>query len=91
MPVFLRYGRYKVYFWANESGEPIHFHIASGDPSKDDTKVWVLRDGGLMVAHNKGRVPKKDLLRVIVAMRGYLDDYESLWRVYEGDVRHIDD
>lgn len=37
MPIFLRVLGYKVYFWSNESGEPIHFHVTKGDPSKNDT------------------------------------------------------
>ena len=26
MPQFIRAAGYKIYFWSNESGEPIHFH-----------------------------------------------------------------
>ena len=45
MPVYLRTLGYKIYFWSNEKDEPIHFHITKGDPSENDTKIWVLSKG----------------------------------------------
>ena len=47
MPVYLRTGGYKIYFWSNENEEPIHFHATKGNPSKDDTKIWALSNGSL--------------------------------------------
>ena len=44
MPTYLRIRGYRVYFWTNESDEPIHFHICKGNPSHDDTKVWITKD-----------------------------------------------
>ncbi len=61
MPQFIRAAGYKIYFWSNEKGEPIHFHATKGDPDENDTKVWVLQNGSFKVAHNKGRISEKDL------------------------------
>lgn len=39
MPVYLRYGGYVVFFWTNESGEPVHFHVAMGSPTAASIKI----------------------------------------------------
>ena len=41
MPQVLRIGPYTIYFWSNESDplEPIHVHIAEGNPSMNATKI----------------------------------------------------
>ena len=44
MPQFIRAAGYKIYFWSNESGEPIHFHATKGDPDKNDTKKQPYRN-----------------------------------------------
>ena len=31
-----------------EKDEPIHFHITKGNPSENDTKVWVLAERNLV-------------------------------------------
>ena len=51
MPQFIKTAGYKIYFWSNEGDEPIHFHVTKGDPSKNDTKVWLLKNGSFMLAH----------------------------------------
>ena len=57
MPQFIRTAGYKIYFWSNEKDEPIHFHATKGNPDKDDTKFWILPNGAIKLAHNKGRIP----------------------------------
>ena len=68
MPKLYRIGQYVVFFWSNENGEPIHVHIGIMDPSPNATKIWITKNGGCIVAHNKSRIPPKDLnhlLRII--------------------------
>ncbi len=89
MPVFLRIRGYKVYFWSNESHEPIHFHIAEGDPSPNDTKVWIHKDKTFQVANNKGQIPDKNLIRIMIIMHSYVDDYIRAWESHIGQVRYI--
>lgn len=69
MPYELEVYGYHIYFWLNENNEPIHFHIAKGKPTVNATKVWVLRSGDLLLAHNKSRIPTSDLNKVLRYMR----------------------
>ena len=55
---------YLVYFWSNENDEPIHVHVCKGSPQKDATKVWITEDGPVL-EHNKSKIPKKDLKRIL--------------------------
>ena len=55
---------YIVYFWSNENDEPIHVHVRKGSPQKDATKVWITEDGPVL-EHNKSKIPKKDLKRIL--------------------------
>lgn len=84
MPVYLRAAGYKVYFWSNEQGEPVHFHATKGAPDKNDTKIWVLSNGSFRVAHNKGRIPEHDLSRIFSVMQNYSLDFINFWKTYHG-------
>ena len=55
---------YIVYFWSNENDEPIYVHVCKGSPQKDATKVWITEDGPVL-EHNKSKIPKKDLKRIL--------------------------
>ena len=55
---------YIVYFWSNENDEPIHVHVCKGSPQKDAIKVWITEDGPVL-EHNKSKIPKKDLKRIL--------------------------
>ena len=74
MPVYIRTLGYKIYIWSNEKEGPIHFHITKGNPPENDTKVWVLANGSFEIPHNKGRIPEKDLSRILTAMQVYYFD-----------------
>ena len=39
MPQFIRAVGYKIYFWSNEKGEPIHFHATKGTPDDNDSNA----------------------------------------------------
>lgn len=80
MPTYLQTSGYKIYFWSNETDEPIHFHIAKGNPSENDTKIWVLSNGSFMIAHNKGKIPQKDLNRIFSIMESYYFDFVNFWK-----------
>ena len=87
MPVFLRSSGYKIYFWSNEKGEPIHFHVTKGEPGENDTKVWVLSNRSFQLAHNKGNVPSKDLSRIFAAMESYYFGFLDFWKTYFDDLK----
>lgn len=61
MPNLFTVSGYKVYFWSNENGEPIHVHIAKGRPSPNGTKLWLTKSGGCIVANNGSNIPQKEL------------------------------
>jgi len=88
MPVFLRYSSYKVFFWTNENGEPIHFHIAEGAPSANSTKVWILSDGSFQLANNNSRIPFVVLRHIFSVMQDNLDDYKKRWSLVHGEIKY---
>lgn len=63
MPNVAYFGKYTIFFWSNENDEPIHVHVCEGAPHKDATKIWL--DGMVRVAHNKSKIPAKDLNRIL--------------------------
>ena len=88
MPQFIRAAGFKIYFWSNETNEPIHFHATKSDPSENDTKVWLLKNGSLRLAHNKGHIPEKDLSKIFSIMQTYYSEYVQFWKTYfEGEVK----
>ena len=70
MPKLFNIGRYVVFFWANENDEPVHVHIAIGDPNPNATKVWLTKSGGCIVANNRSRIPNTDLAELLETIRG---------------------
>jgi hypothetical protein len=65
LPSLFTISGYKVYFWSNENNEPIHIHVAVGNPSPTDTKIWISRAGGCILAHNKSRIPARELSEIM--------------------------
>ena len=61
LPSLFTVSGYKVYFWSNEHGEPIHVHISKGKPSPNATKIWLTRSGGCILANNGSQIPTKEL------------------------------
>ena len=84
MPQFVRTAGYKIYIWSNEKDEPIHFHATKGSPIEDDTKFWVLSNGSIMLAHNKGRISEKDLSKIMSVMQLYYFEFVDFWKTYFG-------
>lgn len=52
---------YRVFFWFNENGEPIHVHVCKGKPSANSTKIWLTRSGGCILAGNASQIPQREL------------------------------
>ena len=72
MPQLFRIGKYIVYFWSNENRplEPVHVHIAEGEPVQNATKVWITQDGHSLLCNNNSKIARQDLkllLRMIEA------------------------
>ena len=77
MPSVLIVHGYRIYFWSNEQGEPVHVHMVKGVPSPNATKVWLTKSGGCVLAHNNGRIPTQGLheLMGIVSANHKLIEY----------------
>ena len=75
MPKICRFGKYIIFFWPKENGEPIHVHVCEGMPHADATKIWM--NGIIRLAHNKSRIPEKDLniiMRWLAANKAMIKD-----------------
>ena len=87
MPRVLVFGAYIIFFWVGENGEPVHVHVAEKRPSENATKIWLTFSGGCLLAHNRSKIPDRDLsniLELISLNHGYICDK---WReVFHGDI-----
>ena len=87
MPRVLVFGAYIIFFWVGENGEPVHVHVAEKRPSENATKIWLTSSGGCLLAHNRSKIPDRDLsniLELISLNHGYSCDK---WReVLHGDI-----
>lgn len=61
MPSLFTVSGYKVFFWSNEKGEPIHVHVGKGKPMPNATKIWLTKSGGCILAGNGSKIPPKEL------------------------------
>lgn len=60
---------YQIYFWSNENGEPVHFHIAKGRRGENNTKFWILSDGSVILAKHNGHQSIKDVKKILKALQ----------------------
>ena len=82
MPKLFKVGQYVVFFWSNETGEPIHVHIGIVNPSPNATKVWLTRHGGCIVAHNKSQIPQADLNELLDVIQNSFFLICSEWKAH---------
>ena len=75
-----RLGKYVIFFWSNENDEPIHVHVCEGTPHEDATKIWM--DGMIRVAHNKSRIPAKDLNTIMQWLAANRETVENKWNTH---------
>ena len=68
VPSLFYLGKYIVYFWSNENGEPIHVHVCEGKPMPNATKVWLTKAGGCILAHNRSRIPQRELNNIMAVI-----------------------
>ncbi len=65
MPSIFEISGYKIYFWANESDEPIHVHVSKVKLLKNSTKVWLTKRGRCILANNNSKILSKDLNNIL--------------------------
>ena len=84
----MNWNGYKIYFWTNENNEPIHVHIAKGNPTANGTKVWLTQSGGCIVCHNKERKKKKELNIILEDISLHFFQIVEKWKIiHSGDVK----
>ena len=82
MPSLFLVGGYRVFFWSNEVGEPVHVHVCKGAPTPDATKIWLTSRGGCILAHNHGRIPRSTLTELLEIIAAQHDLICSKWREF---------
>jgi hypothetical protein len=82
LPSLFSIGGYRVFFWSGKEGEPVHVHVAKGRPTPDATKLWLTSAGGCVLAHNKGKIPSKDLKAIERIVAAQHDMICREWRSY---------
>lgn len=90
MPQIFRVAGYLVYFWSDESKplEPIHVHITEGEPSANATKVWITETGHCLLCHNKSKIPKNKLKRIMDIIEARNESVKNKWYDYFGEVTY---
>jgi hypothetical protein len=78
VPVVLRWGPYRAFFYSNEGDEPAHVHVKAGD---NEAKVW-LHD--LSVSINVGFRPH-ELGTIIRRLREHRQELMDRWNEHFGD------
>lgn len=61
MPKVLIFGRFVLFFWTAENGEPVHVHVSIHGISEKNSKFWIKRDGGCVLASNGAQLSAKDI------------------------------
>ena len=82
LPSLFSVSGYKVFFWSNEKGEPIHVHISKGKPSPNATKIWITSRGKCYLAHNNSNIPKATLKNIMRIIEARSDEVIEKWRTY---------
>ncbi len=65
MPKLFVFQGFVIFFWIAENGEPVHVHVAKGKPTPNATKIWLTRNGGVLLASNGSKLNKKELANVL--------------------------
>ena len=89
MPQLFRIGEFIVYFWSNEGmpAEPVHVHIARGDPTSFATKVWITQDGRALLCNNLSSIPKYELRLILRAIEANSGRIVKKWAEHFENVR----
>ena len=75
----MTYYGYKIYFWSNETNEPIHVHISKGKPIENSTKIWLTKGGHCIIANNNSKISNKELSKILEAIETQYFYIVSQW------------
>ncbi len=76
---------YNIYFWSNEGNplEPVHVHVGKTQ-SENSTKIWILSNGELEIAHISNDMNKNELNKLMKSIKIYSDELVAAWEKYFG-------
>lgn len=89
MPEVFRIDGYSIYFTALDGAHGVHVHVRRS--AKLDLARLVLQsDGSIMISHNKGRIPSREIKKIQAFCELYRDDILSNWIRMFGSEYHFD-
>lgn len=90
MPQVFKIGGYIVYFWINEGMplEPIHVHVAEGQPTVNGTKIWLTKAGCTILANNASKIPKSKLRTIMDIIEAQHEEIEKIWIKKFGEITY---
>ena len=72
MPEIWKEWGYSIFFWSNENGEPIHFHVSKGKKSENSPKFWLYSNGDIVPDKDyTKRLKANDLKRITGLAKNY--------------------
>ena len=81
--LFELYG-YRIFFWSNETGEPVHVHVCKEVPTGNSTKIWLPPESNPVLANNNSNIPPKELKRILKMIALNRDSIIAQWYDYFG-------
>ena len=90
MPGLYRIGGFLIYFWVNESNEPIHVHVARGKQSPAAAKFWILQNGDVRMEKASPDMSEKEIRGITDFLRSVAPDIVMTWQEVFGYVRFYD-
>ena len=90
MPGLYRISGFLIYFWANESNEPIHVHVARGKQSPSAAKFWILENGDVRLEKTSPDMSAKEERGIADFLRSVAPDIVVAWQEVFGYVRFHD-
>lgn len=90
MPQIFRMGSYWIYFWTNENKplEPIHVHVAEGNPSGNATKIWITKSGKCYLCNNNSKIPERTLRNIMRVIETRSSEIIQKWYDYFGEIMY---
>ena len=68
--------------------EPVHVHVCEGVPSPTATKIWITRNGGCLLCHNKSKIPSRQLRTIMQTIEARKKDILDLWYETFGQISY---
>ena len=81
LPTLFEIYGYRVFFWSNETGEPVHVHVCKGKPTANATKIWLPPESNPILANNSN-IPDKELKRILKMIALNRDSIIAQWYDY---------